>query len=212
MQDLILVGSGGCMREILWQIEEINLKKPTWNILGFVDKSPSSSYQSLNNYVYLGEDDYLISYENDINVVICVGSSNLRKKIAKKYKRNPKIHFPTIIMNDVKIAPSAKIGQGTVISTKCVISENVVLKDFVLLNIDCMVCHDGFIDDYTTLSPCVHLAGNVSVGKTCNIGMNTTIIQNVSLGDEVVTGAGSVIIRSEQKKCKLVGVPARYLE
>ena len=37
MQDIILVGSGGCMREIVWQIQEQNKSAENWNILGYVD-------------------------------------------------------------------------------------------------------------------------------------------------------------------------------
>ena len=38
MQDIILVGSGGCMREIVWQMQEQNKSTENWNILGYVDK------------------------------------------------------------------------------------------------------------------------------------------------------------------------------
>ena len=36
MQDIILVGSGGCMREIVWQMQEQNKSTENWNILGYV--------------------------------------------------------------------------------------------------------------------------------------------------------------------------------
>lgn len=36
MQDIILVGSGGCMREIVWQMQEQNKSAENWNILGML--------------------------------------------------------------------------------------------------------------------------------------------------------------------------------
>ena len=43
MQDIILVGSGGCMREIVWQIQERNKSAENWNILGYVDRMYNTS-------------------------------------------------------------------------------------------------------------------------------------------------------------------------
>ena len=36
-ETLILIGAGGCMRELLWQIEELNKIQDTWNVIGYVD-------------------------------------------------------------------------------------------------------------------------------------------------------------------------------
>ena len=36
MENIVLVGSGGCMREILWQIYEGKNAKE-WKVLGYVD-------------------------------------------------------------------------------------------------------------------------------------------------------------------------------
>ena len=45
MQDIILVGSGGCMREIVWQIQEQNKSAENWNILGYVDRDAAGRTQ-----------------------------------------------------------------------------------------------------------------------------------------------------------------------
>ena len=44
MQSLVLVGSGGCMQELLWQIMEYNKRNSAdraWNVLGYVDTEPA---------------------------------------------------------------------------------------------------------------------------------------------------------------------------
>ena len=38
MKDIIIVGAGGCGREVANWIEDINKEKKTWNILGFIDE------------------------------------------------------------------------------------------------------------------------------------------------------------------------------
>ena len=37
MTDIIIVGAGGCGREVANWIEDINTVEDTWNILGFLD-------------------------------------------------------------------------------------------------------------------------------------------------------------------------------
>lgn len=62
MQDIILVGSGGCMREIVWQIQEQNKSAENWNILGYVDRMPPEEHSSVTvgdkTIKYIGNDDY----------------------------------------------------------------------------------------------------------------------------------------------------------
>lgn len=98
MQDIILVGSGGCMREIVWQMQEQNKSTENWNILGYVDKMPPEEHSSVivgNEAIkYIGNDDYLLARTELTNVAVCVGEPKLRKKIVEKLKNNKKYYFP----------------------------------------------------------------------------------------------------------------------
>ena len=38
MTEIILVGAGGCMRELAWQIMESNRIEEKWKIVGYVDR------------------------------------------------------------------------------------------------------------------------------------------------------------------------------
>lgn len=38
MKELVMVGSGGCMRELVWQIQEQKKEKEIWKIVGYVDR------------------------------------------------------------------------------------------------------------------------------------------------------------------------------
>ena len=184
-QKLILTGAGGCMRELLWQIEELNRIENTWEVLGYVDISDEFGDVRIGECLcpYLGTDQYLLDKKEDTNVVICAGSSTLRKKIAEKLMVNPNLKFPNLILSDTRVC--------------------------TFLNIGSVVCHDGRLGDYVTLSPDVHLAGAVTVGSESVLGMGTRVIQGITIGDQVITGAGSVVIRDLPNACTAVGVPAR---
>lgn len=209
-QRLILTGAGGCMRELLWQLEELNRQQDTWDVAGYVDVSDAGGtiYVGDRGYPYLGNDDFLLNRTEVTNVAVCVGDPALREKIAKKLMTNPQIRFPNLIMGDTRICSDVKLGQGVIISMDCRISTHVRIGDFAFLNIGAVVCHDGRLGDYVTLSPDVRLAGNVVVGSGSDLGMGTRVIQGVTVGSRVITGAGSVVVRDLPDACTAVGVPA----
>ena len=106
MQDIILVGSGGCMREIVWQMQEQNKSAENWNILGYVDRMPPEEHSSVTvgneTIEYIGNDDYLLARTELTNVAVCVGEPKLRKKIVEKLKNNniEKTEFLKIVYFD----------------------------------------------------------------------------------------------------------------
>lgn len=52
----------------------------------------------------------------------------------------------------------------------------------------------------------------VTIGKNCWIGANATIVGGVTLGDNVVVAAGSVVTKSFNDDVVIGGVPARVLK
>lgn len=213
MQDIILVGSGGCMREIAWQMLEMsNNKNTAWNIVGYVDcKKPETGNVVTvggRKIPYLGDDEFILKETESVNVAICVGTPSLRKKIAKKLEQNPNIRYPNVLLGNTKICSDARMGKGCIICADTGISTNTVLGDFVFMNIGALVCHDGYLADFVTLGPDAKLAGNVNIGAESDIGIGTKIIQGITIGSRVIVGAGSVIIRDVKEDCTVAGVPA----
>ena len=213
--DIILIGSGGCMRELAWQMFEQNRVEEKWQIIGYVDKERpvNGCGISVGKKIipYLGNDDYFNLIKNDVNVVISVGKSRDRRRIANKLLKYPHLQFPNIIINNTYVCEDVKLGRGCIISMDCKISTNVVFGDFVFLNMGSMVCHDGKIEDFVSLSPDVKLAGAVSIGKNTDVGMGTKVIQDVHLGSDVIVGAGCVIVKDIESACTVVGVPAKKI-
>ena len=213
MIDIIMVGSGGCMRELAWQMLEDNKKTEKWNIVGYVDYRFPENSDGLDvgkfHIPYLGDDQYLLNAKDDKNVVMSVGSSRLRSKIVKKYSTNPHLHFPNVILQSACVCEDLQIGQGCIISMDACVSTNVKMGDFVFMNTGSMVCHDGTIGSYVTFSPRSQVAGAVTVGENSEIGMNAAVIQCLNIGKNVIVGAGATVIRDIEDDCTVVGVPAR---
>lgn len=212
---VILIGSGGCMRELAWQMFEQNSKEKTdWDIEGFVDKERPSDKVYANNIEipYLGDDDFLLQKQIPINVVMTVGSPKLRKKIVDKLSINPNICFPNIILSNVSLCNDLKIGKGCVVSKNTSISTNVKIGDFVFINMESLICHDCIIGDFVTLCPSVKIAGAVQIGDKSDIGLGSHIIQGIKIGSNVVLGAGSVAVRNIESNSVAVGIPTKKIK
>ena len=92
-----------------------------------------------------------------------------------------------------------------------VLDQNVVIENNVLINVACTISHDSIIKANTFLSPRVVVAGFVTIGERCNIGINSTIIDNISIADDVQTGGGTVVINDLKEQGLYVGNPSRFI-
>ncbi len=78
-----------------------------------------------------------------------------------------------------------------------------------------LLCHQRDIaryqrgDDSTKLP---YKKGKITVGKGAMIGMNTTILPGVSIGEGAIVGAGSVVTRDIPPWCVAAGNPAKVLK
>jgi UDP-3-O-[3-hydroxymyristoyl] glucosamine N-acyltransferase len=73
------------------------------------------------------------------------------------------------------------------------------------------ISHDTELGDYVNLNPGAVVAGNVRIGAGCYIGAGATIIDRISIADEVTVGAGGVVAANIDSPGMYVGVPARRL-
>jgi acetyltransferase-like isoleucine patch superfamily enzyme len=84
-----------------------------------------------------------------------------------------------------------------------------------------------YIDDYTIFAPGVKIisanhkkddlnqhdktVGPIRIGKNCWIGANSVILPGITLGDNVIVGAGSVVTKSFGDSVIIVGNPAAVI-
>src|SRR6201996_4273712 len=89
-------------------------------------------------------------------------------------------------------------GQALVVNKSTIIGSNCVLRNGTTIG------HKKLADG--TFSKCPRIGNNV------DIGANVCIIGDVTIGDNVIIGAGSVVTKSFPFNCVVVGNPARILE
>lgn len=208
MKKIYIVGAGGFSREVAWLIEEINEKKPTWEIMGFIDEDKENIGKELNGYKVLGDLEFLNKQEK-ANVTIAIGTGEVREKIIKKIKKH---EFPILIHPSVIISRFTNIGEGTIICAGNIITTNVVIEKHVIINLDCTIGHDVILKNYTTILPSANISGNVIIGEKTTIGTGSAIIQGITVGKQCMIGAGSVVNKAILDYATAVGIPARIIK
>jgi sugar O-acyltransferase (sialic acid O-acetyltransferase NeuD family) len=195
MKNIIIYGASGHGK----MIADIILKNNDYKIIGFID-----SFRPINDAIYgfkvIGNLDTLpqLIEEHDIfGVIIGIGDNYTRQKIYNKItKIAPSIKFLSAVHPSAILADDIKIPQGAVIMPNVVINANAKIGDFTLLNTKSSLGHDSIMSNFSSLASGVIISGNVEIGICSAICLSASIIQNISIGDHTIIGAGSLVLKS----------------
>ena len=209
MKDIVIIGAGGFGREVAWLIEDINKESLQWNILGYVDDNGAVQDKHIGDYPVLGKLDYLL--DKEFNVVISIANPTIRQKIYNKIK-NTKNRFPTLVHPSVIYSKMVTFGQGVVVSAGTILTVDIIIDDFVLIDRLNNIGHDTRIESFSTLLPSTTVSGNVNIEYGVLIGTGTTIIQELTIGKNTTIGAGAVVTREIPSNCTAVGAPAKPIK
>lgn len=211
MQRLLIYGASGLGREILDMIMEINSINPQYEIEGWIDDGlPLGTV--VNNVAVIGNIDYIATVDS-CAVVLAIADPNIKEKLYNKIKaENARIVFPTIIHPSSSVSPLSELDEGVIITRFCWVTANTKIGKCVLLNTRCDVGHDTRIGDFSSLMPSVNISGNVTIGKKVYIGVQSALLQGLSIGDGSIIGMGSKVMTNVQSNCTVLGNPAKLIQ
>lgn len=212
LKDIAIFGVGGFGREVLALIKDINKVSPTYNIVGFFDDGYEKGIM-INDYPNLGKTEDLNNWETPISLAVSIGSPVIKKKILDKIT-NPLVDYPTLMHPLAWIGDKefVEIGKGCVICAGTLITTNIKIEDFVILNLGCTVGHDSIIKKYSAFMPSVNISGEVTIGEGVYVGSGAKIINQLEIGEYTIVGAGAVVSKTLPARCTAVGVPAKPIK
>ena len=190
MKNIVIVGAGGVGREVSLIIQQINMLEPTWNLLGYIDDNPGNLGNVVNGYA-------ISNYE-------------AKKSIVKKL--NNKFKFATIVHPNVWIHDYMEIGEGCIVYEGVILTANISIGNHVIISPKCGIGHDTVIKDYVSLLWNVNISGNDKIGEGVMFGTGSTIIQGKTVGMGAIIGAGAVVIEDIPVGATAVGVPAKVIK
>jgi UDP-perosamine 4-acetyltransferase len=141
---------------------------------------------------------------------IAVGNNGVRRRLGELATAAGYALVNAISPNAV-VSPSATLGRGVAIMSGVVINAESVVRDLAIINTGATIDHDCVIGEAAHVAPQSGLAGNVSVGCCSFLGVGTKVIPGCRIGDDVIIGAGGVVISDIPDGVTAVGVPARIV-
>jgi sugar O-acyltransferase (sialic acid O-acetyltransferase NeuD family) len=211
MKKIAILGAGGFGREVKTIIDAINKVNPTYDFIGFFDDGIEKGLL-INSYDVLGGINDINKYDEDLSIVVCIADPKIKKKVISNIN-NSHIDFPSIIHPKASITDEfVTIGKGCIICEGTIITCNIEIKDFIILNLMCTVGHDTVIEDYCSFMPSVNISGEVKIEQGVYVGTGAKIINLLDIGENTIVGAGAVVSKSLPANCTAVGIPAKTIK
>jgi sugar O-acyltransferase (sialic acid O-acetyltransferase NeuD family) len=211
MKKIAIIGAGGFGREVKMLIDQINAVSLKYTFIGYYDDGKEKG-TLINSFPVLGKVSDLNLVSEELFIVLALGNPIYKKSVVALIE-NQNITFKTLIHPSVLIGnDEVLIGKGTVICAGNIITCNIVIKDYVTLNLACTIGHDTILENFVSLMPAVNVSGEVVLEEAVYVGTGAKIINQVSVGKNSIIGAGAIVSRSIPENCTAVGIPAKPIK
>lgn len=203
---MLILGAGGHAKEVL----DILTEQSKFGLIRFFDDTQGAPEKINEKFDVIFDENGVVEFfkaENSFS--LGVGDPALRYLLAERIIKLGGQYIPIIansstiskystingdIMHQVFVGSNSEVGRGT------------------LINTGSQVHHDVIVGEFVELSPKVVLLGKSQVGGFCRIGASATILPGISIGDNVVIGAGAVVTKNIPSNSLAVGVPAKVIK
>jgi len=212
LRELLIVGTSGLAKEAAQLARRIDPASSLWREIAYVTNEPSELGRSLPFGKVVYTDEALVTRDTEADVVIGVGIPIPRRKIAQRLQQNPALSFPNLVHPNLEIdANLVTLGIGNMITQGVVMTCDIKVGDFNLLNWNCTIGHDVVIGSYNVINPGCSVSGRVHIDDACLLGTGCRVLETLNIVSEVKIGAGAVLTRSADVFGTYIGVPARLL-
>ncbi|HET7486286.1 MAG TPA: acetyltransferase [Acidimicrobiales bacterium] len=209
---LILVGAGGFARETAEAVRALNVVRPTFDLLGFVDDAPALAGQVVDGLPVLGP-VATVGERADARVVVCTGSPGdytTRRRLVERLDLAAE-RYATVVHPAAVVPRSATLGHGTVVLAGTVLTTSVQVGAHVAVMPLVVLTHDDVVGDFATFGAGAGLAGGVTVGEGAYVGAGALVREHRTIGAWSLLGMGAVLTSDMPAGEVWAGVPASRL-
>ena len=141
-------------------------------------------------------------------VIVALGDNRARREMTERLLASGE-QLASAIHPRACIAPSASIGEGSMISAGAIVTPRASIGRGVIVNTNASVDHDSVIDDFA------HVSAGATVGARCRIGaealiaLGATVVSGMTVGARTIIGSGAAVVTHIPAGVVAFGVPAR---
>jgi len=183
-----------------------------YTIAGFFDNkkpagTPVAGFGSVAGTAEQVEPLFQAGFFDELLIGVGYTQFDFRKAAFDRF--SARVPMATLIHRSAYVDPSCAIGRGVVVLPGCVLDMGVALEDNVLLNTAVSISHHSTVKAHSFVAPRVSIAGYVTVGSLCFIGIGATIIDNVDLCERATIGGGSLVLKDVTEPGVYYGHPIK---
>ena len=176
---------------------------------GFVDDTPGRAGSVIVGLPVLGTIASLASIAHDA-IIVAIGDNRARRVITERLVTAGE-RLATAVHPFTSIAPTAFIGEGSMISAGALVLPRAMIGRGVLLNTKSSVDHDSVVGDYAHVSAGATIGGNVHIGDEAFVSLGASVTSGRAVGARTTIGAGAVVLHDIPDDVVAWGVPARVI-
>ncbi|MFB4316858.1 acetyltransferase [Actinomadura sp. 21ATH] len=206
--ELVIVGAGGFGRETAQAVAAL----PDRTAAGFADDDPARHGTRIEGLPVLGGVEE-IAKSTPARLVVCTGSPRDYGSRARIVRRLglPAHRYATVVHPAASVAPSSRIGAGSVVLAQTALTASVRVGAHVAVMPHVTLTHDDEVGDFATIASGVRLGGGVTVGPGAYVGAGALVREGVAIGAGALVGMGAVVLRDVPPGEVWAGSPARRL-
>lgn len=207
MKRLIIIGAGGCGREVLQWAMDINDKTPRWDFFGFLDYDEHALDDKDCPAAIIGNDDTYLIQEDD-EFICAIGDGALREKIMTRMQQRG-AQFIHLIHPTAVVARSASLGDGVIVYPYASITTDTTIGKGCIINMNSYIAHDVTMGAFCTISPNCTITGACNIEDHVFIGVGAHVIPSIYIGNHAFICAGSIVLSDVKEYTKVIGNPAK---
>lgn len=206
---LVIFGTGGQAKDTISLL--LDLPGNRWNLVGLLDDNPAKRGTKIMGFPVLGGREWFRTVRFKPDMFLTTGDPSTRKRLSEELRDNVN-SFPTLVHpRAVLNLKHTLIGEGCFVAPGVVITNGVCIGSFVFLHACSTVNHDSVVKDFCMLSTGVNLGGETTLEIGVFMGISSSTLPGITIGDFTVVGGGAVCTRSFPGQMVVAGVPAKVL-
>lgn len=208
MKKLLIVGAGGFGRELYAWASQHPDCGCQWQLAGFLDDNP----EALKPFGSFAPIFPLTGHRPaaDQLHLVGLGMPALKEKLIAPLV-SAGAEFLTFVHPSAILGARVSLGRGVVVCPGAVLSVDIDVGEFAMVNLNSTIGHDARLGPWTSLSAQCDITGHVQVADRVFLGSRSTIIPGKTVGSRATVGAGAVVVTDVPAAVTVVGIPARIL-
>ena len=203
---IIIVGAGGFGREVLHWARDAWPEHAS-RIAGFLSAERDRLTCHDGSLEILADPDGYEPQSGD-SLLLAIGIPIVRRQVAESLmSRGAK--FLTLVHPTAIVAPTAAIGEGSIICPYAIVSDAAQVGAFVLMNYHSSLGHDASAGNHAVLSPYATLGGNAHIGDDVFMGLHASVGPGRRIGARSKVSANSCALSDAPTESIIYGAPGR---